>query len=152
MSFAHWTAAADTNLELYAFMTKDSSNLFLRITNRGDTPQTILTEGYSRSWGDANGRRLPHLDLSYEISSMGPVEEPDRWVFMPSLPKLAPVTLHKNETAQIVVPIDEVQFNAIRTNNIVSLRYIIGKRIAERFGLWHGTLELKESYESVRSK
>jgi len=147
---------AESGLEADAFIVADKPNestLVLRITNRGETPQTILTEKYSRNSMSMNGRRLPQIGLSYEILTIGSAEQPEQWIFIPSLPKLAPVTLRKGESAQVIVPLDDTTVKAMKeAEGPATIRYSIGKRISERFGLWQGTLEIRESYKSMTSK
>ena len=58
-------------IELYGWLHENSGKhyLHLRISNKGQTPQTILTENYSMSSMDANGMRMPYIGLSYRLMS-----------------------------------------------------------------------------------
>jgi hypothetical protein len=146
-------ARSESGLEADAFITSNDSNLVLRITNRGETPQTILTEHYSRGSLHFTGGKLLCFHLNFEILAIGSVEPPEQWIFIPSLPKLAPVTLRKGETAKVNVPLDNKTISEMKeVEGPVTIQYSIGKKIAERFGLWQGTLEIRESYKSMKLK
>ena len=70
----------------------------------------------------------------------------ENWKFIPSLSKLAPVTLHTNETATLNIEMDEKYKKSIRDpDTIVRIEYSIHPDIAKRFGLWEGTVILKET-------
>lgn len=148
--------ASGGSLELYAFIAESpegKTSLCLRITNRGDAPQTILTEGYSLSATKVNGHRSPFILLDYRLLTMGPADDPERWKFIPSLPKLAPVRINKGETASLHVTLDDELIAAIRKpNTIVTIQYQVAEDIAQRFGLWTGKLELCETSSSLRNK
>lgn len=152
-----------SDLKLYAFISDAGSNsyLHLRITNCGDKEQTVLTENFTMlslggSLGTGSGYyRIPEVWLRFEILTMGTLDDPEEWKFIPSLPKLGPVTLRKGESATVKgVKLDFEFMEVIRNDpeRIIPIQYIIKNDVAERFGLWHGTLEIKESAKSLLNK
>jgi hypothetical protein len=153
----HDTAQAKPGLEADAFIISGNSNnstLVLQITNRSETPKTIPTEHYMRGGGGMTtgiGYRITHLSLFWEILIIGTAEQPEELILIPSLSKLAPVTLRKGETAQISMPLDGATVQELKKEDEqpISIQYRIGKKISERFGLWQGTLEIKKSYRSM---
>lgn len=152
-------AKESTGLVLYPFITTDGAGeayLNFRITNRGESEQTVLTENFTTSslGGSMNGQRMPNVDLHFEINTMGTKTDPEQWTFVPSLPKLGPVTLRKGETATSSIKLDREFVAAIQKqpDMVVTIRYTIGERIARRYALWHGTLEVKEIGSALLSK
>jgi hypothetical protein len=152
-------AGESAGLELYPFITTNASgeaHLILRITNRGESEQTVLTENFTMYslGGSMNGRRMPDVDLRFDINTMGTEKDPEQWKFVPSLPKLGPVTLRKGETAESRIRLDSDFVVAIQKtpDGVVSIRYTIGERIAKRYALWHGTIEVKETGRSLLSR
>jgi hypothetical protein len=108
----HDAVKAESSLEADAFIISGNSynsTLVLQITNSSETPQTILTEHYEPGIArivTGSGNRITHIFLSYEILTIGTAEQPEQSILIPSLSKLAPVTLRKGETAQISMPLD----------------------------------------------
>jgi hypothetical protein len=154
-------AAQDVpGLEPDAFIISDNSNnsaLVLKITNHSETPQTIPTEHYM--WGamraiTGSGDILIEIHLSCEIFTIGIAGESEEPIQIPSLSKLAPVTLRKGETAQISKSLDHETVQELKKNDEypVLIRYSVGKKIAERFGFWQGTLKINKSYKSMTAK
>ena len=145
-------AAGTNKMEIDAFInTNGEPYLVMRITNRGSEPQTVLTENYSESGIEFNGRMSPMFDVSFSMGATG--SKTNLWNPVPSLPKLAPVTLFKDETATLVKKLDARFMDAIRNpDTMVRLRYSIRPSIAKRFGLWEGTIEAKETARAMMSK
>lgn len=151
------------DLKLFAFISDDGTNGWcnLRITNNGETERTILTDNFS-SWSlggsvstGSGSSRIPKVWVRFEIVTMGTQDNPEEWKFIPSLPKLGPVTLRKGESATIKsVELDSEFLEVIRHNPdvVIPIRYEIGEDIAERYGLWHGILEINESVKSLLNK
>jgi hypothetical protein len=152
-------ATESSDLELIAHIetsVSGESELWLEITNRGNSEQTVLTEKFTlRSFGMSfNGRLLPSVDLRFLILKLSTVGNPDEKQFIPSLPTLAPVTLKKGETAKAVVKLSK-EFIAALEDNLdreFKIRYAINEDIAQRFSLWHGTLETNVTGRSLLSK
>jgi hypothetical protein len=150
-------ARTESGLEADAFIVADKPNgdtLVLRITNRGETPQTIVTEHYSPGIAGMTGYGIIEISLSYENLNLGIAGQQEKLNTIRSLSKLAPITLRKGETVQISMPLDgsTVQELKKQDERPMAIRYCIGKQFSERFGLWHGTLEIKKSYRSMTSK
>jgi hypothetical protein len=154
--------AAETNtatrLELYAFISTNNlgeGHLNLRITNRGEKDQTVLTENFGIGFTSTLGSPFRTFDLRFDILTMGTKEKPNEWIFVSSLPKLAPVTLHKGETATLSgIALEKKLVAAMRETPdvVIPIGYTITEKIARRYGLWHGTLEVKETARSLLSK
>ena len=95
-------AEESTGLELDPFITTTAAGeayLHVRITNRGESEQTVLTENFTMSslGGYVNRQRIPAVNLRFDIITMGTETDPGL-KFVPSLSKLGPVTLRKGET------------------------------------------------------
>jgi len=136
-------------LELYAFITVGDNQvtLNLRITNRGQTPRTVPTGKPA-----LQSSNFPTVMLRFEILT---VESPgEKWRFIPSVTDLAPVTLQKDETATMSIALNGKEWIAARETGkqTITLTYIVGAEIAKRFGLWEGSLELRDSLDSLRTK
>jgi hypothetical protein len=146
--------SAKPELEVYAALASEGEQYYLtlRLTNRTATPRTVLTKQPSLLSMSANGRRAPIVDISHRIlETSDPVT--GSWRFIPSLPDLGPVTLMKDDTASILLPLDLELSKALREPNAeLSIKYEIHKDIAERFGLWQGKLEHKESVASLQKR
>ena len=152
-------AGESTGLKLYPFITTNNAGeayLNLRITNHGESEQTVLTENFTMSslGGSVDWQRIPNVILRFDITTMGTKTDPEQWTFVPSLPKLGPVTLRKGETATSGIKLDREFVEAIQKQPgiVVAIRYTISERIAQRYALWHGTLEVKETGRALLSK
>jgi hypothetical protein len=141
-----------SDLELYAFLTRFEDKLFLnlRITNLASTPKTVLTKQPSLvgGGGPKGGARAPYIGISYWI--FGTSSPGDRtWKFIPSLPDLGPVTLLKDETASMTIPLEPELAATLKDPDVIfSIDYVIREDIA----VWHGKLSLKESVASLLRK
>jgi hypothetical protein len=148
-------SAESSDLELSASISGESY-LHLEITNRGDSEQTVLTDNFTiRSFGmSVNGRRLPSVDLRFCLLKIGTEKNPEERIYVPSLYKLAPVTLRKGETARAAVQLDKEFIAALKENpdKKITIRYRIDDAIAQRFSLWHGTLEETATGQSLLAK
>lgn len=152
-----------SDLKLFASISDAGTNgwLHMRITNCGDKEQTILTDNFTIwSLGGSSIRgtgiyRKPEVWVRFEILTMGTLDNPEEWKFIPSLPKLGPVTLRNGESAEIKsLELDPDFMEVIRNDpeRLIPISYTIEDDIAERFGLWHGTLVIKESAKSLLNK
>ena len=141
-------------IEVYAALASEGEQFYLtlRLTNRTATPRTVLTKQPNLLGMGTKGRRAPIVEISYRIlETSDPVT--GSWKFIPSLPDLGPVTLMKDETASMHLPLDLELSKALREPNAeFSIKYEIHKDIAERFGLWQGRLEHKESVASLQKR
>ena len=143
------------DLKLEAFISHEGTDgyLNLQITNLGEKEVTILTENFSMiSMGGRSGRhRIPAVDLCFTIIAFGSKDNLVEHKLIPSLPKLCPVTLRKAETAALGTKLD-AEFMEIIIQNpdyVIPIKYTIDDEIAERFGLWHGTLEIQAKAKSL---
>ena len=147
-SFLSTVQPQTDGIELYGWLTQADGQQYLElwITNRGPKPQTVLTENYSLSRTRVNGHRLPIVEVSYRLLGIEAADSGEKWSFVPSLSKLAPVTLRKDETASLSIELDQELVEVLcNPETEVTVEYSIGKDIADRFGLWHGKLELQET-------
>jgi hypothetical protein len=152
-------AGESAALKLYPFISTDNAGeayLNLWITNHGESEQTVLTENFTASslGGSVSGQRLLNVRLCFDISNRGTKTDPEQWTVVPSLSKLGAVTLRKGETATSGIKLDREFVEAIQKQPdiVVTIRYIIGERIAQRYALWHGTIEFKGPGRALISK
>lgn len=155
-------SAETPGLELSAFVTVGASGegrLVLHITNRGEDEQTVLTENPTMTsfggWATTGSSRvtIPSVLLSFRIVTVGTRDEPQRRKYIPSLPKLGPVTLRKGETATTGLKLNAELMEVMNgPDRVIPIRYSIGEELAKRFGLWHGTLELEATVDSLMQR
>jgi hypothetical protein len=146
--------ASQPNLELSAFVTVFPSGegyLSLRITNRDESEVIVLTENFTHlSLGGytitGSGRyRSRSVSLNFDILTI------DSEKLIPSLPKLGPVILRKGDTAASGVKLDANFIDSLRNwpDQVIRIQYSIGEKLAERHGLWHGTIEIEKVASSL---
>lgn len=147
-------AVQAADLELYGFLSDQdgATYLNLRITNRGRRPQTVLTQNPMLSGSGTNGRRAPILGIHFGFFGTSS-ESGGTWKFVPSLPTLAPVTLHRDETATMSVRLEPDLASVLADPDVVlHVDYTITADFAERFDLWTGKLTLRETVRTLRSR
>jgi len=135
--------------QLYAFITHvaDEAFLNLRITNRGDTPLTVPT-GSPALWSTD----FPVVGLRFDILTL---ESPgEAWRFIPSVTDVSPVLLRTGDTATMSVKLTGKKWlpTGGSGEGLVTVQYAVGKELADRFGLWTGTIVIRKSLDSLRSE
>ena len=137
--------------ELFAFITQveDQAYLNLRITNRGPKALTVPTGAPGLSSTD-----FPRVSLRFTILKMGTLEGKRKWKFVPSITDLRPVTLKTDETATMSVKLNGKMWAAKgeQGKQEVTISYVVDKDMAERFGLWEGSLDVQETLFALRHK
>jgi hypothetical protein len=147
------TEASDeqSDLELFAFITtvEKATYLNLRITNRGLQKLTVPTGKPALS-----STMFPNILIRHDILTMGPAGEPEKWKVIPSLTDLAPVTIHKGETAVITHKLmgEAWSDSSALAKHTVNIEYMVSKEIAKRFSFWQGSLKMKDSLKSLRNR
>jgi len=140
-----------TPLELFAFITQveDQAYLNLRITNRGPKALTVPT-------GDPtiSSSNFASVGICFTILTMETVEGNEKWKFVPSITGVRPVTLKTDETATMSVKLNGKMWVAKgeEGKQKVTITYVVEKEIAERFGLWEGSLDVQETLFTLRHK
>lgn len=132
-----------SDLELFAFITTVEKETYLniRITNRGTREHAVPTGKPALS-----STSFPNILIRYDILTMGPKEDPEKWKFIPSLVDLAPVTIRKGETATLTHRLmgDAWRAPGHLEKQIVNIEYVVSEKLAKRFSLWQGSLKRED--------
>lgn len=147
----------EDGLQMEAFLADVTpARIIINITNHGEKEVTVLTRGYGFGSASFRGRLLLDFSLMFDFLKWEWQDKngnKHQQTYIPSLSDLSPVTLRKNETAQINVMLKEEYKEALaRPENKVFISYEIRKEVAERFGLWKGRLELDTTVGKLRQE
>jgi len=150
-SFSPVPKRHQTPLELFAFISQveDQAYLNLRITNRGPNALTVPTGGPALS-----STNFPTVGLCFTILTLEMVEGNEKEKIIPSITDVRPVTLKTDETATMSVKLNGKMWVAKgeEGKQEVTIHYVVQKEMAERFGLWEGSLNVQETLFALRHK